>query len=174
MRSSLRIAFIMLLTAPELFAKVAPIPFGDLVASCESIVVAQVESVSSPVAGRRYAEARVMEVWKGPETATVKFLASPTWACDISEAKEGETVLLFLAKDEKSQSYAIAHSGHGRWPLRTIAGKSHAVIGPLVILPKDTPMGKVPEPKNNFIRSVEIRTLQELVTRVAQEADGTK
>ena len=112
-RVSFFIAFAILLTASQALAKVASMPFADLVANCDLIVVAKVESVSSPLIGKHYAKARVTEVWKGAKTNTVEFLASRTWTCDISEAKKGETVLLFLTKGGKSRSYAIAHSGRG-------------------------------------------------------------
>ena len=108
-------------------------------------------------------------MWKGTNTATVEFLASPTWTCDISEAKKGETVLLFLTKSGKSRSYAIAHSGRGRLPLRTVAGKSYATFWPGVILPKDIPTIDGPEPKWDFIRSVEVTLLRDLVKKAPQK-----
>ena len=168
MRTPLLIAFVTLLTVTQSFAKVASIQFSNLVANCELIVVAKVESVSSPLIGKRYAKARVTEVWKGTNTTTVEFLASPTWTCDISEAKKGETVLLFLTKSDKSRSYAIAHSGRGRLPLRTISGKSYATIWPDVILPKQTPTIDGPEPEFDFIRSVDVTLLRELVKKAPQ------
>ena len=165
MRTPLLIAFVMLLTATQSFAKVVSVQFSNLVANCELIVIAKVESVTSPLIGKRYAKARVTEVWKGTNTATVEFLASPAWTCDISEAKKGETVLLFLTKSDKSRSYAIAHSGRGRLPLRTVSGKSYAAFWPDVILPKDVPTIDGPEPKWDFIRSVEVDVLRDLVKK---------
>jgi len=78
MRISLLIAFVTLFTATQSFAKVASIHFSNLVANCDLIVVAKVESVSSPLIGKKYAKEIVTEVWKGTNTATVEFLASPT------------------------------------------------------------------------------------------------
>ena len=108
------------------------------------------------VIGKRYAKAKVAEVWKGTPTERVEFLASRTWTCDISEAKKGETVLLFLIKSNKSRSYAIAHSGRGRMPLRAVEGKSYATFWLDVRLPKDTPTIDGPEPKWDSIRSVDV------------------
>ncbi len=169
MRTSLLISFAILLTASQSFAKVMSVQFSNLVANCELIVVAKVESVSSPIIGKQYAKARVTEVWKGTNAAIVKFLASPTWECDISEANKGEVVLLFLTKGSKSRSYEIAHSGRGRLPLRTASGKSYATFWPEVILPKDVPTIDGPEPKWNFIRSVEVDVLRELVKKAQQK-----
>ncbi|PYJ84113.1 MAG: hypothetical protein DME22_13920 [Verrucomicrobia bacterium] len=174
MRTRLLIAFVTLFTVTQSFGKVTSIQFSNLVANCELIVVAKVESVSSPLIGKRYAKAKVTEVWKGTNTMTVEFLASPTWTCDISEAKKGETVLLFLTRSAKSRSYAIAHSGRGRLPLRTVAGKSYATFWPDVILPKATATIDGPEPKWDFIRSVEMTTLRGLVTRAPQKTHGTE
>jgi len=169
MRTSLLIALVALLTATQSFAKVAYVQFSDLVASCDLIVLAKVESVSSPLIGRKYAKARVTEVWKGTNAAMVEFLASPTWTCDISEARKGETVLLFLAKSKKSRSYAIAHSGRGRLPLRTVDGKSYATFWSDVILPNGTPTIDGPEPQWNFIRSVEVAALRDIVKMTLQK-----
>ena len=68
----------------------------------------------------------------------VEFLASPTWTCDISEARDGEAVLLFLCKSKHSRSYVIAHSGHGRMPLRQVNGKNYVDISE-IRLPDGTP-----------------------------------
>lgn len=129
MRAPLLIAILALFTVTQLSAKVARIEFSKLIAISELIVVATVDSVGFPI-GKRYARATVKEVWKGTNLSKVEFLASPTWTCDISEAKKGETVLLFLTQSKKSRSYAIAHSGRGRMPLRTIAGKRCATFWP--------------------------------------------
>jgi hypothetical protein len=165
MRASLFIAFAILLTASQSLAMVTSIPFTNLIANSDLIVVAKVESVSSPLIGKHYAKARVTEVWKGAKPNTVEFLASRTWTCDISEAKKGETVLLFLTKGGKSRSYAIAHSGRGRLPLCTVSGKTYATFWPDVILPKEVPTIDGPEPRRDFIRSVEIAILRDLVKK---------
>jgi hypothetical protein len=165
MRTSLLIAIVILLAPSPLFAKVASVQFTDLVTNCDLIVVATVESISSPLIGKKYAKARVTEIWKGAKTDAVEFLASPTWTCDISEARKGETVLLFLTKGGKSRSYAIAHSGRGRLPLRSMSGKGYATFWPDVILPNGTPTIDGPDPKSDFIRSVEVTILRDLVKK---------
>ncbi len=174
MRTILFIAFATLLTAQQLIAKVAAIEFSSLVANCELIVVAKVESVSGPPDGKRYAKAKVTEVWKGTNSSTIEFLASPTWTCDISTAEKDETVLLFLNQGETSQSYEIEHSGHGRLLLRTVAGKSYVAFSPEVILPKGIKTANGPEPKWDSFKSVEVGTVRALVIGAAKKAKAAK
>ena len=157
--------------APPIFAFVTPISFEALVQRSDIIVVAKVESVSRPLIGRRYAKAKVTEVWKGTQMERIEFLASPTWTCDIADAEEGETVLLFLIKSSKSRSYAIAHSGRGRMPLRPVDAKIYATFWADIRLPKDTPTIDGPEPKLDFIRSVDVEALRELAKRALQKSE---
>jgi hypothetical protein len=171
MRTPLLIAFGSLLTASQLFAEVGATKLSDLVVNCDLIVVATVESVSSPLIGKRYAKAKVAEVWKGTKTETVEFLASPTWTCDISEAKNGETVLLFLTRSVKSRSYAIAHAGRGRMPVRAVNGKTYATFWADVVLPEGTHTIEGPDPKWKFIRSVDVSVLRDLVKGALQKKD---
>lgn len=89
MRTLLLALIIALLTATSLFAMIAPVPLDGLAQYSTVIVVARVVSVSKPIIGQRYAKAKVTEVWKGAPTGRVKFLASPTWTCDISDGQEG-------------------------------------------------------------------------------------
>jgi hypothetical protein len=99
--------------------------FEGLAQASDMVVVARVESIrGSRVLGNRWATANVREVWKGPKTETVKFLASPrreSWTdriggCydpDTTDAKEGELVLLFLTKEENT-GWVILNKGQGR------------------------------------------------------------
>ena len=163
MRTALFTLLLAGLAGPQLFAKVAATPLDDLATRSELIVIAKVESIEKARGSKQYAKARVTEIWKGAQTESVEFLASPTWTCDISEAHKGETVVLFLTKTGKSRSYQIAHSGRGRMPLRAVGDKSYATFWNDVILPKDTPTIDGPDPKWSFIRSIEVSTLRELV-----------
>jgi hypothetical protein len=152
---------------------VASISFDELVQGSDIIVVAKVESVSNPLIaliGKRYAKAKVMDVWKGAQMEQIEFRASPTWSCDTSSAIKGETVLLFLKKGDESRSYAIMRSGTGRMPVRTVDGKSYATFySDILQLPKDTPTIDGPEPEYDFIRSVEVDTLRIHVRKALQE-----
>src|SRR5688572_22763320 len=105
MRTLIFVVCLAMIGVSPLRAKVASIEFSNLVATSELIVIAKVESVSSPLIGKKYAKASVTEVWKGAPIKHVRFLASPTWTCDISEARKDETVLLFLTKGDRAGSY---------------------------------------------------------------------
>jgi hypothetical protein len=171
MRTSVLTVLLALLTETSALAKVGGISFDELVQRCDIIVVAKVESVTRSISGNRFAKAKITEVWNGAETVRVEFLASPTWTCDVSEAKKGETVLLFLVKSDESRSYMIAVSGRGRMPLRIVNGKSYATFWPEVRLPKDTATIDGPDPKWDFIRSVDVETLRDLVKKALKKKE---
>ena len=101
---------LLFLSTSQLFSEVAPLPVNELTGGCDLIVVARVQSIQPAGGDKRYAKAKVSEVWKGAQTNIIEFLASPTWACDISEAQEGETVVLFLTRTGESRSYQIAYA----------------------------------------------------------------
>jgi hypothetical protein len=119
-------------------ASVAEITLRELIDMSDLIVVATVTKVEK---GTTYpppaephlpppeiATARVLETWKGTHFQEVSFLASPTWTCDISDAKQGERVVLFLRSSKESRIYCVAHSGRGRMPLREVGSRTYATI----------------------------------------------
>lgn len=75
------------------------------------------------------AEGTVIELIKGSKRRNISFMCSPTWKCDVSNAKAGERILVFLSHVSKSDLQAhnpeikgipaegidlIGHSGSGR------------------------------------------------------------
>ncbi len=145
-------------------AMVAPIKFHELVANSEVIVVAQVTKIDIRGKDEEIATARVVQTWKGTPGAEVRFLASPTWTCDISDAEIGEHVVLFLTRSKDSAILIIAHSGRGRMPLREVEGKSYATIwADDVILPEGTSTLPGPKPEYDFIKSIDISVLKKMV-----------
>src|SRR5687767_3971626 len=78
-------------------AKVARTDVPSLVLNADLILIAKVEEV---IEDNRVTLARaVPKRWlKGKPPTELFFIAQPTWACDISTAVAGETVLLFLDK----------------------------------------------------------------------------
>lgn len=171
MRTALLIAFAFLLAESKSFAKAAYVQLSEMVATCDLIIVAKVESVHSPLFGKKHAKARILEVWKGvlAESETLEFLASPTWTCDISTAIKGETAVLFLTQGSKSRSFVIAQSGRGRMPVRTVTGKNFATFWTELKLPDGVPTIDGPEPGLDFIKSVEITLLRDLVKQTTQK-----
>jgi hypothetical protein len=168
---SLLVTLVALLAAPQVFAEVAAISFEKLVQNSEIIVVADVEAVSKTLLGKRYAKAKVIEVWKGKPSEKIEFLASPTWTCDISDAKKGERVLLFLMKTDNSRSYAITHSGRGRMPFQSIAGTNCVKFASDVILPKELSAVDPPDRHYNSMFPVDPVKVRDVVTRLEQKRD---
>ena len=63
------------------------------------------------VNNKKFAIAKVSDVWKGEKTSYVRYRAYPTWSCDTSDASVGEYGLTFLEKEDNS--YVITNSGQG-------------------------------------------------------------
>ena len=100
-----------------------------LAVTADVIVVAKVERVSADAGAGRLAEARVLAVWKGKPDPVVTFRASKSWECDVSDAQEGETVMLFLVKKPKTTVMSITYWGQGRIPIREEGGKALVFLG---------------------------------------------
>ena len=148
-------------------AKVAAIPIEDLVTESDEIVVAVVTeappgstSDMKPV----YASAVVQRTLKGSLAGTFRFLAAPTWSCDISSAVKGETVLLFLKRQDDS-SFIIQHAGRGRMPLRVVGGRTYVTLWNDIRLPHAAPTVAGPDPKYDFIVSVELTYVEALILK---------
>jgi len=160
------LAVLLLSAQAEVHGKVAPLSLSELGRRSDVIVVARVTRIVSndPLDPQspRYATATVIQVWKGNPDHTVEFLASPTWACDIADAALQERVLLFLDRDEhRPHGYVIAFAGRGRMPLREVKGKVYVTVWSDVVLPDGIPVIPGPEPKYEFIVSVEVRVIRE-------------
>jgi hypothetical protein len=163
-------------------ASVARITLKELVDDSDLIVVAREtkiedgpadlnlgKEVSSPI---KVATARIVEVWKGKAGPDVRYIASPTWTCDISEAKVGEPVVLFLSKSKSVPFMRIEHSGRGRMPIRDVNGKRHATIWVIDIeLPRGVKTIPGPESEYQFIRSVAVDDLKHAVRQVVRDSD---
>jgi hypothetical protein len=140
----------------------------ELAKLSDAIVVARVETIRGwPLIGKRWAKARVTEVWKGPMMDNIEFLASGRDPCDISDAKRGETVLLFLTQ-KKELGWAIEHSGRGRMPLRTLNGKKYVTYCD-VIFPAETQRIRIPDEKSEFNSAVELVTLRDRLKKTLQD-----
>ena len=144
-------------------AKVGTIDLKQLTKQSGLIVVGRVTSVS---AGEiRMAEFQVEKTIKGHAPKRLQFVAEPTWRCDISDAKPGERLLLFLnpvkagtvigklmgkGKRVHQHAYLISDSGRGRIALlgsgseERIEFKPDSWMEPTeyvvnLLLPKDLP-----------------------------------
>ena len=98
------ICLFLLLSYIECFAKVRPMPLNELIQKSQAIVIGRVINIiplKSPDGEEenKIAELEIKQVIKGTEgEKRLYFWASPTWTCDISDAKINEDVLLFLGR----------------------------------------------------------------------------
>ena len=165
-------AFLLVLLATALCgpsAAAMPVLYSisELARMSDAIVVARVESIHGlPLVGRRWATARVIEVWKGPPLDTVKFLASPTGFCDVASAERGEIALLFLSKGAGTR-WQIENSGRGRMPLRFLGGKEY-VTYLNVAFPVDAKAQRLADDHSDQNSAVEF----EVTRRIVNDALG--
>jgi hypothetical protein len=88
---------VLAIVPPLAQCKVIRASLSDLVGAADQIVIGRVVAVDL-VEGVKIATFEVEAILKGAELGHLYFLASPTWACDITDAELGEHVLLFLVK----------------------------------------------------------------------------
>ncbi len=132
----------------------------------------------------RLAEVEVSRVLHGDASLRrIHYLAEGTWTCDVSDANPGETALFFLDRSrglaEESPAllaratsqgvaqpfYQLAHSGHGRMPLRDVGGRAYATVWTkAVALPEGVETIDGPEPEyTSFISSARLEDLERIV-----------
>ena len=164
---------IMLIVASTVHGYVSPISIKELVEKSAVIVVAKVTGATPQKADEvrvRIATATVLAVWKGPATLRqVHFVASPTWTCDIADAKVGETAILFLAHDDQQDAFVIMHAGRGRMPIEGAESDQRAVIWADVLLPRGTRLYPGPEPEYAFIRAISVGDLESIVSSLVSK-----
>jgi hypothetical protein len=119
------------------------------------------------------ATARVDEALKGAPIKAVHFRASPgAMADDASQAKKGDSVLLFLDATNTS-IYSVAAFGRGYMPLREVGDSQYATYWGEVILPKDAPVISAPEPNADHRHAVLFSYLRQLINRQLHERAAT-
>jgi hypothetical protein len=143
-------------------AKVAPVVLADLTRQAEFVGVVRVDRVSVriPLILRRRATASVLEGWKGQSAGRVTFGASLTWACDISDANEGEEVVAFV-RDGR-----LLQAGRGRMPIFSRNGRRLAAVWTDVRLPVGLGTEPGPDPAFASVRAVGVDDLRQAVAAV--------
>lgn len=163
MRSIIFLWMLALACCNGAFAKIAPGPFEDLVLTSDLIVVAKVETVTTPERGAKYATASISEVWKGTAPRTIHFRASSggTNFCDSSRAVEGEVVLLFLIREGPApvSTYRIASHGLGRLPLLSANGKPCVDFDGHAYMPTIA----IPHPNKRVAKVIDLAVIRNLV-----------
>jgi hypothetical protein len=113
-----KLLVLILTFAISVYSRVADFYLRDMVNLADVIVLATVNKVQEETHGKR-ATAIVNVCLKGNSSDTVYFQANPTWTCDISDAKEGESAIYFLTKPVNRRGFRqIVISGRGRIPLK--------------------------------------------------------
>ena len=164
--SSLAVVVGMLLWTQAALAKVAPERLADLVQTSDFIGIVRVDGVTGriPLIRQRRASATILQSWKGSRTGVVAFIAQPTSTCDISEAKRGEEVVVFI------QGERLALAGRGRMPIFMRDGRRYAAIWDDVILPASLFVTKGPDGEYEFVRGVLVEDLLAEVSKTLPEA----
>ena len=151
-------------------ARLAAFHFEAMVSNSYMIVVAKVDSITPDSDAPTNAIVRVLETWKGPEHETITLSTAPTWTCDISNAKKGETILLFVWCNQRSGALSINYSGRGRMPIDEINGRKYAIFWPEVWLPKRIRVTEGPQPEFDFIQRADLEDLKKLVDELTKKA----
>ena len=100
------VLIIFMVAAPAL-ARVMSMPFKDAIAHSELIVSGKVIQVIECYqdfdrGNIKIAELEVTQILKGnSQVKRIHFWASPTWVCDISDARDGETLVLLLVQSKE-------------------------------------------------------------------------
>jgi len=151
-------------------AKVAPATLADLVQRADYVGIVRVDRVSTriPLLKRSRASATILSSWKGQPSGTVRFVAQPSWICDISEAKVGEEAIVFVGGDH------LILAGRGRMPIFTREGRRLAAVWPDVQLPPGIPTDDGPEPEYRFIRSAVVDDLAAAIESALPKAAKTE
>ena len=149
--------------------KVRTLPIAMLAQDSDLIIEATVTKVEVGASGTRVARCTPTATWKGQPNEVVEFLASPTWACDISTAVPGERVVLFLEVDEAGQ-LCIFHSGRGRMPRRELAGREYATFHGEISFPENTVTTFDKHVAGSYNQGVEIGELKRLVAQAIEAA----
>jgi len=78
----------------------------------------------------------------------------------------GDAVLLFLS-GSLNGAFGVALAGRGYMPLRRVDGKQYATVWDEVVLPENAPVIPGPDRQLTFIKSVELRYLEDLIVKQA-------
>lgn len=130
----------------------------SVIAASDAIVVARVEKITTRSDESREATAKVLETWKGPVRDSVRFLASPSWNCDVADAKQGELVVLFLERSDEGPVRSIAHAGRGRMPVEG-SGRDQFVV-PRALTLDTIPKNAPPAPGRNLETRISLALLR--------------
>jgi hypothetical protein len=125
----------ILLIQNSVVARVHPSYFKDLVDNSDVIVIAKVIRLKMSGTRTDWAKAKVLQTLKGNSPDTVQFRAYPTFPCDGTTARMGETAMFFLRDQPLSKHYEIESFGRGRITTRTVGQSRQALLPYGVVFP---------------------------------------
>ena len=124
------IAMFFALVAMPALADVNSMSLRELVNESLVIAVGRVTSVVPGINGQVLAMVTVQRVWKGVTGRLLVFDIARRSENDISDAKVGEEVLLFLGRSQTKDPWSLVDQGRGRWPVRKLNGRFYASVPP--------------------------------------------
>lgn len=92
----------LMIVSPESRAMLRSVPMDELTRHATMIALGRVSEIMT-VGGVRIAHLRVDRTLKGEPQTDVYFVAEPSWSCDISDAREGESGLYFFTTHRFSE-----------------------------------------------------------------------
>lgn len=151
-------------------SRVAGAKLTDIIKRSDFIVIGTVSEVTE-INGYRVAKLQVEVALKGEtQTRELFFLASPTWACDVSNAKTGEHGLYFLSLPAKSAQLPalqnnqpitlIQHFGYGRL---LSGGQGKYRISSMIYLPEGFPVEELRPSSNERLTLISVKDIAKLI-----------
>jgi hypothetical protein len=162
-------AAVLIVFTTSASAKLGAFGLDEMIRKADIIVVGKVEALLPKTGAPTNATVRVTEVLKGAPGDTIALNVQQTWTCDVSEAKAGELILLFVWRDQKTGQNLIYGSGRGRMPIDEVNGKNYATFWPEVRMPSGVEIVAGPEPKFDFIRRANLANLKDHIGRILKE-----
>ena len=138
------------------FADAGVMTLSEMAHYSDYIVVGKV--ISTTVSGKKVAEVEVTRTLKGnPNVKRLYYYFGPSWMCDVSDAKEGETAIYFLSAYSSKVEvmpgvplFELVHSGRGRLIVHCIDGEPYirAYRRGDVLFPRSITVAIYPNPKD--------------------------
>jgi hypothetical protein len=172
MRMLIRCSLLATFLLSAASARIGSTTIEELIARSDEIVIATVSELLPTSTSDKdlvYATASIQRTLKGSLSDSFLFRASAGWICDTSGAVKDETALFFLGRGDDGTFY-IQHAGRGRMPLRVIDGKTYVTLWDNVVLPKEAPTVAGPDPRYEFIKSIELTYIEGLVRKQLRAA----
>ena len=186
LRRSSFLPILLFISASPCFADAGTMKLGDMIQRSSFIVLGKVSRVKV-VDGVKLAELEVRRTLKGdPSVTRLYYWASPSWVCDVSDAKVYEEGIYFLWYPEVSKPstehmqflkrahsftqgatvYLLEHSGRGRLKPKYIDGERYLYVHKYsdVMFPPSIEIVQRPDPKDPDLWLVRLEDVLSFIT----------